>query len=63
MFLTFFTTLTGIRNVDPALADVARLVGANERQIFRYVMLLAAAAWVINGLKEPPLRFDWGHRK
>ena len=50
-FLTFFTTLTGIRNVDPALVDVARLVGANERQIFRYVMLPGAAAWVINGLK------------
>jgi ABC-type nitrate/sulfonate/bicarbonate transport system permease component len=24
---------------------------ANERQIFRYVMLPGAAAWVINGLK------------
>jgi NitT/TauT family transport system permease protein len=50
-FLTFFTTLSGIRSVDPALVDVARLVGANERQIFRYVMLPGAAAWVINGLK------------
>jgi NitT/TauT family transport system permease protein len=50
-FLTFFTTLAGIRNVDPALVNVARLVGANERQIFRYVMLPGAAAWVINGLK------------
>jgi NitT/TauT family transport system permease protein len=50
-FLTFFTTLSGIRSVDPALVDVARLVGANDRQIFRYVMLPGAAAWVINGLK------------
>jgi NitT/TauT family transport system permease protein len=50
-FLTFLTTLSGIRNVDPALIDVARLVGASERQIFRYVMLPGAAAWVINGLK------------
>jgi NitT/TauT family transport system permease protein len=50
-FLTFLTTLSGIRNVDPALVNVARLVGANERQIFRYVMLPGAAAWVINGLK------------
>ena len=50
-FLTFFTTLSGIRNVDGALVDVARLVGASERQIFRYVMLPGAAAWVINGLK------------
>jgi NitT/TauT family transport system permease protein len=50
-FLTFFTTLSGIRNVDQALVDVARVVGASERQIFRYVMLPGAAAWVINGLK------------
>jgi len=50
-FLTFFTTLSGIRNVDKALIDVARLVGASDRQIFRYVMLPGAAAWVINGLK------------
>jgi NitT/TauT family transport system permease protein len=50
-FITFFCTLAGIRSVDPALVDVARLVGASERQIFRYVMLPGAAAWVINGLK------------
>jgi Binding-protein-dependent transport system inner membrane component len=47
----FFTTLSGIRSVDQALVDVARVVGATERQIFRYVMLPGAAAWVINGLK------------
>jgi NitT/TauT family transport system permease protein len=50
-FLTFSTTLSGIRSVDQALVDVARVVGATERQVFRYVMLPGAAAWVINGLK------------
>jgi NitT/TauT family transport system permease protein len=50
-FLTFFTTLAGIRNVDRALIDVARVVGASQQQIFWYVMLPCAAAWVINGLK------------
>ena len=50
-FLTFFCTLAGIRSVEPALIEVARLVGATEQQIFRYVMLPGAAAWVINGLK------------
>jgi NitT/TauT family transport system permease protein len=50
-FLTFFTTLSGIRNVDQALVDVARLMGASDRQIFSYVMLPGAAAWIINGLK------------
>jgi NitT/TauT family transport system permease protein len=43
--------LSGIRNVDQALVDVARLMGASDRQIFRYVMLPGAAAWIINGLK------------
>jgi NitT/TauT family transport system permease protein len=50
-FLMFFTTLSGIRSVDTALIDVARLVGANDRQIFRYIMLPGAAAWIISGLK------------
>ena len=50
-FLTFFCTLAGIRSVDSALIDVARIVGATERQIFRFVILPASAAWVINGLK------------
>jgi NitT/TauT family transport system permease protein len=43
--------LSGIRNVDPALIDVARLVGATKRQILRFVVMPAAAVWVINGLK------------
>jgi NitT/TauT family transport system permease protein len=50
-FLTFFCTLAGVRSVDSALINVARIVGATERQIFRYVVLPASAAWVINGLK------------
>jgi NitT/TauT family transport system permease protein len=50
-FITFFTTISGIRNVDQALVNVARLVGASERQIFRHVMLPGAAAWVMSGLK------------
>jgi NitT/TauT family transport system permease protein len=50
-FLMFFTTLSGIRNVDPALIDVARLVGATRRQILRFIVMPAAAVWVINGLK------------
>jgi ABC-type nitrate/sulfonate/bicarbonate transport system permease component len=48
-FLTFFTTLSGMRSVDTALINVTRLVGASEQHIFRYVMLPGAAAWIING--------------
>ncbi len=50
-FLTFYCTLSGIRDVEKSLIDVARVVGANERQIFRHVVLPGASAWIINGLK------------
>ena len=33
-FITFFNTLSGIRGVDKALCDVARVQGASEWQIF-----------------------------
>jgi len=50
-FLMFFTTLSGIRDVDPALVNLARIVGASRHQILRYVIFPSAAVWVINGLK------------
>lgn len=50
-FLTFFNTLAGIRNVSTGYIDVARVLGASEWQIFRKVMLPAAAPWIMTGLK------------
>jgi NitT/TauT family transport system permease protein len=50
-FVTFFSTLTGIRNVDQALVNVARVMGANERQIFFKVQLPGALSWIMNGLR------------
>jgi NitT/TauT family transport system permease protein len=50
-FLMFFMTLSGIRDVDPALINVARVVGANRYHILRHVIIPSAAVWVINGLK------------
>jgi NitT/TauT family transport system permease protein len=50
-FITFFNTLSGIRGVDKALCDVARVQGASERQIFIKVMLPHASAWILTGLK------------
>ena len=38
-FITFFNTLSGIRGVDKALCDVARVQGATEWQIFTKVIL------------------------
>lgn len=50
-FLTFFNTLAGIRNVNAGFVDVARVLGASDWQIFRKVMLPAAAPWIMTGLK------------
>lgn len=50
-FITFFNTLSGIRGVDKALCDVARVQGATEWQIFTKVMMPHASAWILTGLK------------
>jgi NitT/TauT family transport system permease protein len=50
-FVTFFSTLSGIRNVDSALVNVARVMGANEWQLFFKVQLPAALSWIMNGLR------------
>jgi NitT/TauT family transport system permease protein len=50
-FITFFNTISGIRGVDKALCDVARVQGASEWQIFTKVMMPHASAWIMTGLK------------
>jgi NitT/TauT family transport system permease protein len=50
-FMTFFSTLAGIRSVDEAVVNVARVMGANPWQIFLKVQLPGALAWIANGLR------------
>jgi NitT/TauT family transport system permease protein len=50
-FITFFNTLAGIRSVDKALCDIARVMQASEWQIFRKVMLPGASSWIITSVK------------
>jgi NitT/TauT family transport system permease protein len=50
-FITFYNTFAGIRGVEPALKNVARVMGAGERAIFLKVILPAASPWIITGLK------------
>jgi len=50
-FITFFNTISGVRGVDKALCDVARVQGASEWQIFTKVMMPHASAWILTGLK------------
>lgn len=50
-FIMFFNTLSGVRAVNRAYCDIARIQGASERQIFMKVMLPSASSWIITGLK------------
>src|SRR5215813_328854 len=50
-FITFFNTLAGIRSVDKALCDIARVMQATEWQIFMKVMLPSASSWILTSLK------------
>jgi NitT/TauT family transport system permease protein len=50
-FITFFNTLSGIRSVDKALCDVARVQKATEWQVFWKVMLPSASSWIMTSLK------------
>jgi NitT/TauT family transport system permease protein len=50
-FLTFYGTFSGLRAVEPAYKEVARVMGASERQIFAKVSLPAAAPWIVAALK------------
>jgi NitT/TauT family transport system permease protein len=50
-FLMFFSTLSGIREVDPSIVNVARVMGANDRQIFFKVQLPGALSWIMSGLR------------
>ncbi len=50
-FITFYNTFAGIRGVEQSFQNVARVMGASERQIFLKVILPAASPWIITGLK------------
>lgn len=50
-FLVFLNTFTGVRGVSPELISILRLMGANERQVLRKVVLPSAVVWVFTGLR------------
>ncbi len=50
-FLTFFNTYAGVRSVAPDLKNVARVMGANERQVLLKIVIPAASPWIFTGLK------------
>jgi NitT/TauT family transport system permease protein len=50
-FLVFFNVFMGVRGVDRELVDLARIMGASERQLTRHVYLPAAMPFIIMGMR------------
>ncbi|MBI3091217.1 MAG: ABC transporter permease [Candidatus Tectomicrobia bacterium] len=50
-FLIFFNTYAGVRAVDPNLIKVARIFGANQKQISRHIVWPTASPYVFAGMK------------
>ncbi|MDP6087386.1 MAG: ABC transporter permease [Nitrospinota bacterium] len=51
LFLTFMNTYAGLRGVDPALKNLAQVMGANEMQVLWKITLPASMPWILTGLK------------
>lgn len=51
VFICFFNTTRGIKEVDPELLDRARLWGATRWQLAWHIYLPAAVSWIIAGLR------------
>ena len=50
-FVVFFNTYQGVRQVDPLLLNNVRMLGANERQLARHVLIPAALTWIFSSLQ------------
>ncbi|MGH9722835.1 MAG: ABC transporter permease, partial [Bryobacteraceae bacterium] len=49
-FIVFFNTYQGVREVEPVLLSNARMLGANERQLIRHVIVPSALVWIFSSL-------------
>ncbi|MBI3108637.1 MAG: ABC transporter permease [Candidatus Rokubacteria bacterium] len=50
-FLVFFNTYSGVREVNPNLVNVLRVMGATNQEIFRQVILPSAGSWILTGFR------------
>lgn len=46
-----FNTIGGVNSLDPSFIDVARCMGANDRQVFKTVVLPASVPFIMTGLR------------
>ncbi|HVO92829.1 MAG TPA: ABC transporter permease [Terriglobales bacterium] len=51
VFPIIINTYAGVLNTDKDLIEAARSFGANQRQIFRYIMLPSAIPYIVAGLR------------
>ena len=49
-FVVFFNVFQGVREVSPVILANVRLMGANRRQLMRWVYLPSATSWVFSSL-------------
>ncbi len=49
-FVMFFNTYQGVRDADRVLIDNVRMLGANERQLVRHVLVPSALTWIFSSL-------------
>ena len=51
IFIVFFNTLAGVRNVDRDLVDAVWLMGAKPRDVLRHVLVPSAMSWALTGVR------------
>ena len=51
VFIVFFNTLAGVRNVDRDLADAVWLMGAKPRDVLFKVVVPSAMGWALTGVR------------
>lgn len=51
VFLTLYSTIDGVRDVDPDLIDALKLMGAGRDEILLKVILPSTLPWIYNGLR------------
>ena len=51
VFVVFFATYAGIKDVEPALVANARVLGADAHGVVRHVLLPSALSWIFSSLR------------
>ena len=50
-FIVYFSTQAGVRALDAKLVQMAKIVGANERQLARHIVFPGAVPYIFTGLR------------